>query len=138
MKISIALLLSTHLFIKLASSENMQPEFLATITPVAGNPQLMTLSTSPFYHYEKMITNFVMNMVNRGEEQKVYLVLKNIIEIEKKWRMDLCIRVFGPTACSSEMSSEAFYLWKKTLIHNLQKDPTQEITNRIWANLAKQ
>ena len=135
MKLAIVIFLTTQLCLEQVTSNSIQPSFISPSTLARIGLDSQTLSTSPFYHYEKLITNLVRKMINRGEEKNVYLLLKNVIETEKAWRMDLCIRVFGPEACNSEMSSEAFYLWKKTFIYNLRKDPTQEITNRIWKNL---
>ena len=122
----------------LAATVKLQPQNISILTPIGVKTQMMKLSASPFYKNERLITNLVGNMLNQGNEQAVFHLLKNIIEIEKTWRMEMCVRVFGPEPCKMEMSSEAFYLWKKTFIYNLRKDPTQEISNRIWKNLATQ
>ena len=93
-------------------------------------------AASPFYRYERLITLQVKNLTYRNEEKKAFELLKKVISVEKSWRMELCQKVFGPDSCERKsIDAEAFYMWKKTIIHYLTKDPTQEITDRIWANI---
>ena len=124
MKLSTVIIFSAQLFIEMITCKTNQPSFISPSARARIGASSQTLSTSPFYHHEKVITNFVQQMVNRGEEQNIYQLLKDVIEIEKAWRLDLCLRVFGQIACKMEMSPEPFYLWKKTFIYNLRKDPT--------------
>ena len=128
-----------NIVLALAAPETYQASFLDSSAwgRFVQKSEILKLSTSPFYHHEKYITQLVRNMVNEGNEQRVVKLLSSVIEVEKAWRLHLCRQVFGVKGCSSQMSSEPFYLWKKTLVHNLRKDPTQEITTRIWHNLNK-
>ena len=124
----------------IAATEYSQPFFLLHSSAwgrFVQKSEILKLSTSPFYHHEKYITHLVRKMVNEGNEQRIVKLLLGVIEVEKAWRLHLCRQVFGVKGCSSEMSSEPFYLWKKALVYNLRKNPTQEITKRIWHNLYK-
>ena len=65
------------------ASSYLKPSSISILTPVGVKAQMLKLSNSPFYQNEKLITNLVRNMVNQGNEQAVFHLLKNIIEIEK-------------------------------------------------------
>ena len=129
-------LFTAQLYMGLAIIDNGHGRFIISNLPSNSiTIQMVELSISPFYQNEKLITNLVRIMLDHGDAKTIFHLLQNVIEIEKAWRMKLCIRVFGTKSCTCEMSSEAFYLWKKTFVHHLQQDPTEEITNRIWSNL---
>ena len=80
----------------LAATVKLQPQNISILTPIGVKTQMMKLSASPFYKNERLITNLVGNMLNQGNEQAVFHLLKNIIEIEKTWRMEMRVRVLGP------------------------------------------
>ena len=122
-KMSKILLFLTFSILQLGAAR--LPEF------ILANPSMD--SASPFYREERAIATQVRNLIYQNEERKAFESLKKVIDAEKSWRLDRCMRVVGPGSCvKGVMDAEAFYMWKKTVIHYLTKDPTKEITRRIW------
>ena len=123
------LLLFIFLFL-LESTEAKLPRYLLKNSPKC--------SGSPFYNSERLITLQVKNLTYKNKEKKAFELLKKVISVEKSWRMKLCQNVFGTGPCERHsIDAQAFFIWKKAIIHFLTKDPTKEITDRIWANINK-
>ena len=94
------------------------------------------LSISPFYRHEKQISDVVKNYIESNQDKDALLVLREVVANERKWRLDLCLQLFGQVSCQRNPSlNEPFFMWKKKLVYDLLADPTQEIIDKIRKNI---
>ena len=95
------------------------------------------LSKSPFYNNVEDITKVLTLFVRRRYDLKALQLLENIVRKEKKWRLELCVQLFGDAECSGGNLKQPRpgQMWQRKFITNLLKDPTDEIINRIRQNI---
>ena len=109
-----------------------QPSFFTpnTIWKISND---YSSSISPFYKNEQELAFQIQYFINKGEGEKALELLKAVVKIERTWRLQMCIRIFGKKACKDNDSTSVFpfYMWKKRIIHNLNLNPTDEIIERI-------
>ena len=93
---------------------------------------LLKSAHSPFYRYEALIVRLVKIYIKNHREKSALTLLRKVIDFEKEWRFQQCVRLFGEKSCIFVNSSpKPFYIWNKKMIHTLLKDPTKEITTRV-------
>ena len=83
---------------------------------------------SPFHNNREQMLKKFMELVESGQELKALALVRSTIRIEKTWRQQYCMRLFGENDCLNDNSNpEPFFMWKRKMIHNLRKDPSGEI-----------
>ena len=85
-------------------------------------------SGSPFHRNKKLIGEKFVQLVVSGQDGKALALVKTIVRVEKAWRQRYCNRVFGVDNCSMKIdSANPFFLWKRKVIFEMRRDPTEEI-----------
>ena len=83
---------------------------------------------SPFHRNKFLLGRKFLKLVERHQESRAMAMVRAVVEIEKAWRVQYCVSIFGAANCSEKIdSANPFFLWKRKMIHKLKQDPTEEI-----------
>lgn len=90
------------------------------------------LKHSPFYSNEIEIVGNVEKMLAKNDEMGIFALIKETVEVEKRWRLEMCLEAFGGM-CS--LKGRPFGVLTNKLTETLTRDPTDEIVRRILTRL---
>ena len=92
---------------------------------------------SPFYFNEQQIYKMVELFIKINQPEKAFQMLRLVVQSERKWRMEFCIRVFGFMSCNGNVGNAApFFIWKTKFTHKLLLNPTKEIIAMVERNVS--
>ena len=129
------LLLLASLIFSFSNGQMDQPAFQSSFM-IEGNENndptvLSDLSDSPFLSHRREITGKISQLFKQQQDVLAFRLLFTVIQRERNWRRQLCVKFFGPAPCKTGSGDRPFGIWRKRLINYLVSDPTAEIVGDL-------
>ena len=94
-------------------------------------------AVSPFFNRQKQIARNVHFLLINNKQKEALDIIKKVIDLEKVWRLQVCDKYFGRTACEFGIRTTPFDMLKVVAVNYLRRDPTDEIIGHLRSSVGQ-